>query len=219
MTADGIHSCSLHPFMAGEVYERLSSRYADVLLRAKQYLSRKRKKIRPGGSMSSTRKQWLLEQESDCPLCGIQFHEGNLDTEHIHSRGLGGLKSSDENRIPMCIPCNQIKGFVTQRLMPKPKDRYKDEYWEAVEAFLLWSELTIDEGLQAGELIPQVHEYFLDARSDKISLPITPPRRAFGRFSSWIPGDPPNYSNNVPLSSTVLSAIRNEEHEQAFAKV
>jgi hypothetical protein len=103
--------------------------------------------------------------------------------------------------------------------MPKPRDRYKDEYWEAVEAFLLWSELTIDEGLQAGELIPQVHEYFLDARSDKISLPITPPRRAFGRFSSWIPGDPPNYSNNVPLSSTVLSAIRNEEHEQAFAKV
>ena len=219
MKPSNVHSCNQHSFMDDEVHEQLAKRYADVLLRAKQYLSRKRKKIRPGGSMSQTRKQWLLEQESECPLCGIRFHAKNLDTEHIHSRGLGGLKKSDENRIPMCIPCNQAKGFVTQRLLPKPKDRYKAENWQNVEAFLLWSELTIDEGLAAGELIPKVHEYFLEARSAENASPITFPRKAFGRLSTWATGDLPNYENNMPLSATIQRAARYEEREQESAKV
>lgn len=211
------HTCN--SFMEGDVHERLSKRYPEVLVLAKQYVSRKRKKIRPGGGMSASRKQWLLEQESDCPMCGVKFNAKNLDTEHIHSRALGGLKSSNENRIPMCVPCNQAKGFVMQRLLPKPKDRYRSEYWGRVEAFLLWSELTTDEGLHAGVVIPIVHEYFLEARSSCELPPISLPSRAFSRLSSWIVGDVPNYGSNKQLSSTRIGASRNEEREKTSPKV
>ena len=186
-----------HPCMDIETYRHLAGRYSSVLERAKEYLSKKRKS-RTGGSISASRKQALLEAGAECPMCGEAFREGSFNTEHIHSKCLGGLKSSDDNRIAMCIPCNDAKNWVMQRMLPQPKSKYQQSYWPMVEGYSLWSEVTADEGLAAGALIPEAHVYFLEARFADEPMLNHRVRRAFGRFSTWKPGDDPNFSCNLP---------------------
>lgn len=186
-----------HPCMDIKTYRRLAGRYSSVLERAKEYLSKKRKS-RTGGSISASRKQALLEAGAECPMCGEAFREGSFNTEHIHSKCLGGLKSSDHNRIAMCIPCNDAKNWVMQRMLPQPKSKYQPSYWPMVEGYSLWSEVTADEGLAAGALIPEAHAYFLEARFADEPMLNHRVRRAFGRFSTWKAGHDPNFSCNLP---------------------
>lgn len=186
-----------HPCMDIETYRHLVVRYAKVLNRAKQYLSKKRRS-RAGGTISDTRKHALLEAEAECPMCGEPFREGSFNTEHIQSKCLGGLKSCDYNRIAMCIPCNDAKNWVMQKMLPHPDSKYRPSYWPMVEGYSLWSELTADEGLAAGALVPEAQAYFLEARFADEPMLNHRVQRAFGRFSTWKAGDAPNFSCNLP---------------------
>ena len=186
-----------HPCMDIKTYRRMARRYSSVLERAKECLSKKRKSG-TGGSISASRKQALLEAGAECPMCGEAFREGSFNTEHIHSKCLGGPKSSNHNRIALCIPCNDAKNWVMQRMLPRPKSKYQPSYWPMVEGYSLWSELTADEGLAAGALIPKAHAYFLEARFADEPMLNHRVRRAFGRFSTWKAGDDPNFSCNLP---------------------
>ena len=186
-----------HPCMDIKTYRRLAGRYSSVLERAKECLSKKRKSG-TGGGISASRKQALLEAGAECPMCGEAFREGSFNTEHIHSKCLGGPKSSNHNRIALCIPCNDAKNWVMQRMLPRPKSKYQPSYWPMVEGYSLWSELTADEGLAAGALIPKAHAYFLEARFADEPMLNHRVRRAFGRFSTWKAGDDPNFSCNLP---------------------
>lgn len=78
-----------------------------------------------------------------------------------------------------------------------PFAKHYPEDWSKIEAFLLWSELTIDDGLDAGAQIPEVHELFMEARFAGAKPVGAQPSRAFGRFSTWSVGDGPNYPHNV----------------------
>jgi len=186
-----------HPCMEMETYQHLAERYSLVLERAKKYLSKERKH-RSGGTISDTRKQALLEAGAECPMCGDQFRDRSFNTEHIHSRCLGGEKSCNDNRTAICIPCNNAKNRVMQRMLPYPDSKYQPSCWPMVEGYLLWSELTTDEGLAAGALVPEAHAFFLEARFADEPMLNHRVQRAFGRFSTWEAGDAPNFSCNLP---------------------
>jgi hypothetical protein len=69
---------------------------------------------------------------------------------------------------------------------------------------MLWSELTIDDGLDAGVNILEVHELFIEARFAGAKPIGAKPSRAYDRFSTWAAGDDPNYPHN---SSRLVSAV------------
>lgn len=186
--------------MEWETYVRLRERYSQSLDRARRYLSKKRRRPKSGGTISSSRKQALLDADAQCPLCGEDFCDTDFNTEHIHARGLGGHKTCDETRIAMCIPCNNAKNRVMQFFLPKPNSKYQPDYWPMVEGYLLWSELTADEGLDAGALVPMAQEQFLKLRFQEERPLSFNVYRAYGRFSTWLPGDEPNHPNNTPTS-------------------
>lgn len=183
-----LHEPDHHPCMQWETYLLLKERYQTVLDRARQYLSKKRR-CKAGGTLSTRRKQALLDALAECPMCGEELRADGLNTEHIHSRSLGGLKSCDINRIAICVPCNHAKNRVMQHLLPKPKSKYQPSSWPMVEGYLLWSELTVDEGLESGEVIPIAQSKFIEARFGGDSSFQPRVRRALGRFSTWTPGE------------------------------
>ena len=186
-----------HPCMDVKTYQRLAERYSPVLEQAKNYLSKKRKP-RSGGTISDIRKQALIDAKAECPMCGDPFQNGSFNTEHIQSKCLGGDKSCDHNRVAICIPCNNAKNKVMQRMLPYPDSKYRPSSWPMVEGYSLWSELTADEGLAAGALVPEAHAYFLEARFADEPMLNQRVQRAFGRFSTWEAGDVPNFSCNLP---------------------
>lgn len=193
---DHIAATTNHPYMSEEVYERLQARYALVLDAAKSFLAKKRV-TKSGGTISSIRKSTLENNQADCPQCGQVFRGANHNTEHIHDKALGGAKSCKKNRIQICKMCNNSRsttmvGFING----PPYYRQFKAQWPKIEAYLLWSELTIDDGIQAGAQIPDVHSLFLEARFAGEMPDGFYPKRAYGRFSTWDVGSQPNYPHN-----------------------
>ena len=80
-----------HPCMDIKTYRRLAGRYSSVLERAKEYLRKRKSCTWQYFPLVSKR----CEAGAECPMCGEAFREGSFNTEHIHSKCLGGLKSSD----------------------------------------------------------------------------------------------------------------------------
>ena len=185
----------------------LRQRYASVLERTKTYLSQKQT-TKTGGSISTIRRQTLEEKEADCPQCGQKFRGKNNNTEHIHAKALGGAHSEDHNRIQLCNTCNNARNITMQGFIGMPPFRKHLECnWEKIEAYLLWSEVTVDDGLEAGAQIPEVHELFIEARFAGEMPTSAKPNRAFGRFSTWTIGSEPNYPHNVPATLKVDASI------------
>ena len=184
-------------YAADGIRETLVKRYEPVLNTARQFLVKQRVS-KSGGSASDLRKKALIEAGADCPQCGLRFVGKNHNTEHIHPKSLGGGKGDSGNRIQMCRMCNNARGSImTAFIGTPPFARHYPEDWSKIEAFLLWSELTIDDGLDAGAQIPEVHELFMEARFAGARPLGAKPSRAFGRFSTWSVGDGPNYPHNV----------------------
>lgn len=184
-------------YAADGIRETLVKRYESVLSTARQFLVKQRVS-KSGGSASDLRKKALLEAEADCPQCGLRFVGKNHNTEHIHPKSLGGGKGDSGNRIQMCRMCNNARGSImTAFIGTPPFAKHYPEDWSKIEAFLLWSELTIDDGLDAGAQIPEVHELFIEARFAGAKPVGAKPSRAFGRFSTWSVGDGANYPHNV----------------------
>jgi 5-methylcytosine-specific restriction endonuclease McrA len=187
------HSLS---YMGDDVYQQLSTRYAHVLESARTFLNKK-KGTKAGGTISRERKATLEKNHADCPQCGQVFRGGNHNTEHIHAKALGGEKSNKKNRIQICKVCNNSRNSTMQGFIGVPPyHRQREAQWPKIEAFLLWAELTIDDGIHAGAQIPEVHAHFLEARFAGEMPHAFYPKRAYGRFSTWSINDPPNYPHN-----------------------
>lgn len=178
-----------------ETHHLLKLKYQSVLGGAKNFL-KNRTKTKNRSSCSSIRVNWLIACEAECPHCGLRFRGGNHNTEHIHPISLGGTNNND-NRIQLCKNCNNARNSVMQALLGhSPFSKIFPQEWDAVERYLLWSEITIDEGLSSGARFPEVHELFLEARFAGES-PVSGPKKAFGRLSTWGVGEEPNYIGNT----------------------
>ncbi|MDA8759171.1 HNH endonuclease [Candidatus Poseidonia alphae] len=173
----------------------LAVRYKEQLSSARQFLSVSGK-AKNGTSINDGRELTLLKNRAQCPHCGIQFEGGNHNTEHIHPRALGG-ENTDHNRIQFCLACNNARNLVMQAILGHPP--YFKNYpgnWAMVEEYLLWSELSIDDGLSAGSQVDLIHQKFLMYRFSGRQLPAQL-INAYGRFSSWKKGDLPNYKQGT----------------------
>jgi len=169
----------------------LAVRYKEELSRARQFLSASGR-AKNGSSINDGRELTLLKNRAQCPHCGILFEGGNHNTEHIHPRALGG-ENTDRNRIQFCLACNNARNLVMQALLGHPP--YFKNYpqnWPMVEEYLLWSEISIDDGLSAGNQVNSVHQKFLMCRFSGQVQPADL-TSAYGRFSTWKKGDSPNY--------------------------
>ena len=198
-------------YAADGIRETLVKRYEPVLNTARQFLVKQRVS-KSGGSASDLRKKALLEAEADCPQCGLRFVGKNHNTEHIHPKSLGGGKGDSGNRIQMCRMCNNARGSImTAFIGTPPFAKHYPQNWSNIEAFLLWSELTIDDGLDAGAQIPEVHELFMEARFAGAKPVGAKPSRAFGRFSTWSVGDAPNYPHNVKRGAIDTSQVQSKQ--------
>lgn len=172
----------------------LHVRYAPSIERAKSFLEGK-KKTANGTSISQTGLLKLLQNRADCPLCGVVFEGTNHNTEHIHPRSLGGTNDVN-NKIQLCKNCNNCRNSILQRMLPPPPfHKSYPENWDIVRDLIIWSELTIDDGLGAGVALPSVHEKFLEERFAGES-PKKGPQRAFGRASTLNDATGPNYPHN-----------------------
>lgn len=170
----------------------LAVRYEEQLSRARQFLSASGR-AKNGSSINDGRELTLLKNRAQCPHCGILFEGGNHNTEHIHPRALGG-ENTDSNRIQFCLACNNARNLVMQTILGHPP--YFKNYpqnWPMVEEYLLWSEVSIDDGLSAGSQVDSIHQKFLMCRFSGHYSP-TQIVNAYGRFSSWKKGDSPNYT-------------------------
>ena len=178
--------------MLSEIKERYSQsiNISDSFLQSK-------KSVVKGTSITSTRELCLLRNDAECPICGIRFVGKNNNTEHILPRALGGL-NKNENKIQICTACNHVRNLTMQSMLGTPP-YYKN--YKAIKAdideFILWSELTADDGLEAGNIFPRPQKLFIEARFANNKPKI--PRQAYGRFSTWDIDEAPNlkfYKNN-----------------------
>ena len=167
----------------------LEKRYSQSLKRADAFLQSK-KSIVKGTSITNSRELCLLRNDAECPICGLRFSGKNHNTEHIHPRALGGL-NNDENKIQMCTACNHDRNLTMQAMLGNPPyfKNYAKIKPDVIE-FILWAEVTVDDGLEAGKLFPRPHQLFIEARFANNVPPIS--QQAYGRFSSWSNDDPPN---------------------------
>lgn len=81
-----------------------------------------------------------------------------------------------------------------------------------VDEFILWSEVTADDGLQAGYVFQRPQEIFIETRFANNQPPV--PRRAYGRFSTWDKDSPPNLKfNQTPIRTSPI------EHNKSTRKI
>tara|TARA_B110001452_G_scaffold232992_1_gene210575 strand:+ start:491 stop:1840 length:1350 start_codon:yes stop_codon:yes gene_type:complete len=189
----------------------IKTRYSQSLKRSKTFL--KSQKTTPkSSSITSTRELCLLRNQAECPICAIKFSGKNHNTEHIHPRALGGL-NDDENKIQMCTACNNSRNLTMQSMLGNPP--YYKNYQSIkadVDEFILWSEVTADEGFLAGTVFPRAQEIFTEARFANTEPPM--PKRAYGRFSTWDKDSLPNLKfNQTPIRTSPI------EHNQSKRKI
>ena len=186
-------------------------RYSSSLKRAKSFFEGKNTKTPKGTPITQSQLLKLYQNRADCPICGTEFSGTNHNTEHIHPRALGGANVAS-NKIQMCKLCNNCRNMTMQHgLIGPPYSKSYPQMWEQIQRFIMWAEITIDDGLQAGEMFPEIHQFFMDERFAGQSPP-KHPTRAFGRASTLDAATVPNYAHNgspratTPVTPTALSA-------------
>ncbi len=180
----------------------IKNRYTQSLKRSESFLKTKKTAAR-SSSITSSREICLLRNQAECPICATKFMGKNHNTEHIHPRALGGL-NNDENKIQMCTACNNSRNLTMQSMLGNPP--YYKNYQKIktdVDEFILWSEVTADDGLQAGSFFPRAQEIFTETRFANNEPPA--PERSYGRFSTWDTDDPPNLNLNKKQSKNINS--------------
>lgn len=176
-------------------------RYATSLKKSKSFFEGG-KKTPKGTPITQSQLLKLYQNRADCPVCGAEFSGTNNNTEHIHPRALGGTNEAT-NKIQMCKLCNHCRNSVMQHhLVGPPYSKSYPQMWDAIQRFIMWSEITIDDGLQAGEIFPDIHQAFMDERFAGLTPP-KGPSRAFGRASTIDGADAPNYPHNRARGTTL----------------
>jgi len=183
------------------------ARYSSSLKKAKSFLEGK-KKTPNGTPITQGQQLKLFQNRADCPICGTEFTGKNHNTEHIHPRALGGANEG-KNKIQMCKLCNHCRNSTMQTFLLSPPyhKRYPDS-WERIQEFIIWSEITIDDGLQAGDLFPEVHEIFMSERFAGLKPP-KGPLRAFDRASTIDAATEPNYPHNNRFNAVKRRQTKN----------
>jgi hypothetical protein len=177
----------------------LQARYDGTIKRAKVFLKTKTKGKSPS-RIPTQRIQYIIEKRGECPLCSILFEGGNHNTEHIHPVSLGGENKSS-NKIQICTSCNNSRNLVMQAALGHPPFNKKyPNNWNEVKRFLIWSEITIDEGHEAGKYVPEMQRRFLNYRNGGQDL--RKPDRFYGRVSTWEIGDQPKQPS-MPSSDEI----------------
>ena len=136
--------------------ENLRLVYKKELTLAKAHV-KAQKKPNNGNALTKEKRNRMLEFNIDCVHCGTLLSGNNYNTEHILDVSLGGQNSVD-NKMLMCKICNSARAELKVSLLgnqPSEKD------WSLVEAYVLWSFITVDHGHAAGVNIPSVHQEFL----------------------------------------------------------
>lgn len=175
-------------------------RYATSLKKSKSFFEGN-KKTPKGTPITQSQLLKLYQNRADCPVCGTEFSGTNNNTEHIHPRALGGTNEAT-NKIQMCKLCNHCRNSVMQlHLIGPPYSKSYPQMWDAIQRFIMWSEITIDDGLQAGEIFPEIHQAFMDERFAGLTPP-KGPSRAFGRASTIDAAGAPNYPHNHVRGTT-----------------
>ena len=170
------------------------NRYATSLKKSKSFFEGK-KKTPKGTPITQSQLLKLYQNRADCPVCGTEFSGTNNNTEHIHPRALGGTNEAT-NKIQMCKLCNHCRNSVMQHhLIGPPYSKSYPLMWDAIQRFIMWSEITIDDGLEAGEVFPEIHQSFMDERFAGLTPP-KGPSRAFDRASTIDGAGAPNYPHN-----------------------
>lgn len=169
-------------------------RFATSLKKSKSFFEGN-KKTPKGTPITQSQLLKLYQNRADCPICGTEFSGTNNNTEHIHPRALGGTNEAT-NKIQMCKLCNHCRNSVMQHhLIGPPYSKSYPQMWDAIQRFIMWSEITIEDGLEAGIAFPEIHQSFMDERFAGLT-PIKGPSRAFGRASTIDTATAPNYPNN-----------------------
>ena len=163
----------------------LRDRYASELELAHQFLSGNAQ--RAGSSpLGDAREDFLLKRGAQCPICIRRLFAGAFNVEHCHPRGMGG-KNRLANKIAMCMGCNNLRNVTMQSHIGENARRSYPENRQRAEEFLLWSLVTVDDGLAAGAAIPEVQEIFLEMRG--IEADQDGDALIFGRLSTWTPSE------------------------------
>ena len=115
------------------------------------------KKPNNGNALTKEKRNRMLELNIDCVHCGTLLSGNNYNTEHILDLSLGGENTVD-NKMLMCKICNSARAELKVSLLGNQPTMAK---WDLVEAYVLWSFITVDHGHASGANIPQVHQEFL----------------------------------------------------------
>ncbi len=136
--------------------ENLRLVYRKELSLAKAHVQAQ-KKPNNGNALTKEKRNKMLELNIDCVHCGTLLSGNNYNTEHILDLSLGGENSVD-NKMLMCKICNSARAELKVSLLGNQPTMAK---WDLVEAYVLWSFITVDHGHASGANIPQVHQEFL----------------------------------------------------------
>ncbi|MBD39812.1 MAG: hypothetical protein CMB11_05435 [Euryarchaeota archaeon] len=136
--------------------ENLRLVYKKELAFAKAHVQAQ-KKPNNGNALSKEKRNKMLEFKIDCVHCGTLLSGNNYNTEHILDVSLGG-QNSMENKMLMCKICNSARAELKVSLLGNQPTMAQ---WDLVEAYVLWSYITVDHGHASGANIPSVHREFL----------------------------------------------------------
>ena len=163
-----------------DVYE-IEERYRKSLNKARAHLDNQ-KKPHNRAKLSPTRIAYILKHGGICPTCSVPLEGANHNTEHILPLSLGG-DNDDSNRVQLCSWCNTARN---QTFMGINRGEKYPENWIIVKQYVLWSELTLDEGIRAGAVFPSIQDRFVVHRwgPNFKNIP-KKPQNVFGRASEW----------------------------------
>ncbi|MEO2121053.1 MAG: HNH endonuclease signature motif containing protein, partial [Candidatus Poseidoniia archaeon] len=169
----------------------LSKRYSESLAEMHSFFSsNKSKKVRRNPPKEC--KKWVVEQEGQCPQCGIYLFTAGTNLEHIHMISLGG-GNEPHNLVFMCISCNLLRAQVLRSFAGSGPQELKKAFHSRegdFESYLLWLNLTVDEGIQAAAVREEtagMHQLWLDVGGR--ASPANPMETRFGRLSEWKEGE------------------------------
>lgn len=136
--------------------ENLRLVYKKELALAKAHVQAQ-KKPNSGNALPKEKRNKMLEFKIDCVHCGTLLSGNNYNTEHILDLSLGG-QNSMENKMLICKICNSARAELKVSLLGNQPTMVD---WDLVEAYVLWSYITVDYGHATGVNVPSVHREFL----------------------------------------------------------
>ena len=140
-------------------------------------------------SASKARKEHAEKTQAQCPICGCLIRVKGSNEDHILPKNLGGSSRVD-NLVLMCISCNLLRDQVQRVLFGgvgrKEARSVLAEDEERVKSYVLWLQVTVDEGVVAGAAYEEVrtaNDFFIQIGGSNQPSQII--ANTLGRYSEW----------------------------------